>query len=57
MKDKANIESLKIQIEELREELHEKIEENINDLSSAEVLEVNDEIDQLLVKFIKATMT
>ena len=43
------------QISGLREQLEQEIGQDINNLSSPEVLAINQQIDQLIVSYIKLT--
>ena len=49
----VRLDVLEKQIIRLREDLEDKIGEDINNLGSPEVLEINGKIDELLVSYIK----
>lgn len=52
----TSLESLEKQIMQLREALESSIGNDISNLSSPEVLKINNEIDKLLVSYIKLTI-
>ena len=56
MTSEIKLKLLEKQIEALREELNQKVEHNMNNLSCPEVLAVNHEIDKLLVTYLKLTI-
>lgn len=55
MNDTLSLALLDKQILELRDQLEEEIGQDINKLSSPEVLAINQQIDQLIVSYIRLT--